>query len=304
MMFREALNELRSRAVYEKLPGEGNLGGGGTTATSNVKKIFGPNNAVIGYEVKYSDGSFDVLTPKEYDNLVQFGSTEAPEEEDGGSGGGSVSGSYYIPNALDYLNSQLSVIEAQLEAAQIAPNDAVRQFNAVAEQIGQQLQAQIANAQLQQGATTQEIDIAANKQDYEIRRQEGNIERGLGIGQIREGLANTRRQAGTSFLQDFAPYALPGNVTSLNLPLLGNVFGTEGTLPLNQFNPDTVFDVPGMNAVSGSLDQIPTIGANPIQYPNVPVPNVPVPQPGQYPTIPNTQVPQIDFAALMAQAGF
>src|SRR3989304_927278 len=78
-------DETRPGRIYSGSPG-------GATATppsppSSVVPIYGPGGVIIGYEVTFPSGDYDIWSPLEYDNMLKYG-TKNPEDLAGGGGGG------------------------------------------------------------------------------------------------------------------------------------------------------------------------------------------------------------------------
>src|SRR3990167_72145 len=241
---------------------EGTRGAGGGGGGSSVVAITGPGGQILGYEIHYSDGSFDILSPQEYNNLQQYGTPNppeapAPEKPDWGS----------IIDAI-YMR-----YETEVAAGRRPRDEAVEEFNRISGMIADRINIETTQGSFDQTASVQAITRATNMEDALRSREIARADRGISIQQERGRRAS---DAATQIL----PYAIPGR-TSINLPLIGD-------MPLNNINLDQFYDIPGLN----NIPQIsPKLGVpfpqpantqmtpfDPNAYPGLPAtPNVPTP---------------------------
>ena len=154
----------------------------------------------------------------------------------------SVSGSYYIPNALDFLDAQLKLLDTQMANNQITQANAIVQFNAAVEKIAQEIEINISNANrdldAQRAQATAEIDI------FDIQR-------------------STRQRVAEDYTKNILPFQMPEGY-GLNLPMIGNV-------PSISLDLNTIYDIPGINAAPDIDITAPVVQPiNPDRYPGIP----------------------------------
>ena len=264
-----------------QVDGAGNIAyqGAPLTAPKTATGEYRQDAAGTVYRIM-SDGSEESLSPSEANAL--FG--------DGGTGS---SGTLYGTRAPDPAGA----ISAILDQYKLDLADTLRPREWAKEEFDRRLNlfeamqngeinygtflqnAAITEAQLEEGRNSQLINIEKYKEDQALSREEARTTRG-------QNIADTRRLMGQSFVQDFMPTMLPGEITGLNIPGFGN-------MPTNRMNPDQIY---GTN----TLNMIPDIGATSTAnyptiapVPSIPVPNVSMPPADMYTPLPTPQTPQI-----------
>lgn len=235
-------------------------------APSSVKPIFGQGGVIIGYEVTYSDDSFDVLSPKEYDNLVKYGTTEDPEEEKGGGGGSATPYGYSAPDPVGAGSLLLNQFDGQIAAGQLSFQQAKELFdeqwnlivsnsNIESSNVTNTLTADTTNAGLTRDYAQMGQDRAAN-----IATAQGNLN-----SQVTQRYDTTTR---------FLPNTLPVG-TTVNLPGVGPVPMSTVNLNdlMNQGMPALSDQFSNVNSLFPDVGSAPVVTAgtiNPIQAPPPP----------------------------------
>ena len=154
---------------------------------------------------------------------------------------------------------------------------------------GQFLQnAAITEAELTSARDDQLIEIAKAKQTDERERGMARVNRDLSIGQMRQ-------QAGTDWLREGAPKALPSNVTGIRIPGIPEPIGTT------TYNPDDLMGIPYMNSIRDIPDSTVAF-PEPSAVPTIPIPNITAPPAELQQPLPNYTMPQVpDISGIIQQ---
>ncbi len=154
----------------------------------------------------------------------------------------SISGSFYIPNALDWLDGLLASLDADMKDRGLPQANAIAQFNAAVQKIGDEIQINIQNANIEQDRSYKQGLLDLDR--FSAQR-------------------TSRDRAAADYTSNILPFQIPEGF-DLNLPLIGEV-------PAIDIDLNELYDISGINNAPQPVVTAPQVDPiDPDRYPVIP----------------------------------